>query len=148
MAVHRPFQERRWAWVKALLGIGMFESTFAITQSKAAYATSLAKKIVAGEADSGQLQAALGAEWTTLWAIMAISLANVALGVWRPKLQASKKKWPLSGGTEGPTVRFKALGAWVGGGPYQCFVHPKLLGGNSFRTCTIETGDPSRQFPR
>ena len=90
MAVHRPFQERRWAWVKALLGIGMFESTLAITQSKAAYATNLAKKILAGEAESGALQAALGSEWTTLWAIMAISLANVALGVWRPKLQGRK----------------------------------------------------------
>lgn len=35
MAVHTPFQEMRWVWIKALLGLGMFESTLAIIQSKA-----------------------------------------------------------------------------------------------------------------
>lgn len=86
MAVHRPYQDKRWAWVKALLGIGMFESTLAITQSKAHYATELARKIASGEPQVDALRAALHSEWTTLWAIMAISIANVALGVWRPRL--------------------------------------------------------------
>lgn len=86
MAVHRPYQDKRWAWVKALLGIGMFESTLAITQAKAHYATDLAQKIASGELQVDALRTALHSEWATLWAIMAISIANVALGVWRPRL--------------------------------------------------------------
>ncbi len=87
MAVHRPFQEKRWAWVKALLGIGMFEATLGITQSKAHTALVLAQKIAAGEAEQAALATAIHSEWTALWAIMGISLANVVLGVWRPRLK-------------------------------------------------------------
>lgn len=90
MAVHRPYQQRRWAWVKAATGIGMFESTFAITQSKAHTAAVITRQIAAGEAPADALGTALASEWTTLWAILAISLANVALGVWRPKLEGRK----------------------------------------------------------
>lgn len=86
MAVHRPFQEMRWVWVKALLGLLMFESTFAIVQSKANTAAGLASKIAAGEQQQVALSTAIAAEWTTLWAILALSLANVVLGVWRPRL--------------------------------------------------------------
>lgn len=86
MAVHHPFQELRWVWVKALLGLSMFESTLAIIQSKADYAAKLAAKIAVGEADAAALATALSTEWSSLAAIMALSIANVVLGVWRPRL--------------------------------------------------------------
>jgi len=87
MAVHRPFQERRWVWIKALLGLGMFESTLAIIGSKADYATKMSAKIAAGGGDPDALQTALTYEWTTLGTIMALSIANIVLGVWRPPLK-------------------------------------------------------------
>lgn len=90
MAVHRPYQEKTWAWIKALLGIGMFEATFAISQSKAHYAAELARKIAEGEPKTEMLELALRSEWTTLWALMAISVANIALGVWRPRFKFRK----------------------------------------------------------
>lgn len=86
MAVHRPFQEMRWVWVKALLGLLMFESTLAIINSKATTAAALSQKIAAGEAQSAALQTAIATEWLSLGAILALSIANVALGVWRPRL--------------------------------------------------------------
>jgi Predicted integral membrane protein (DUF2269) len=86
MAVHRPFQEMRWVWFKALLGLSMFESTLAIIQSKANYAAKISAKIAAGEADTGALTAALHTEWLSLGAIMTLSIANIVLGVWRPPL--------------------------------------------------------------
>lgn len=86
MAVHPPFQEKRWAWIKALLGIGMFEATLGIIGSKADYAAKISLKIASGEAEADVLKSALATEWSSLFAIMALSIANVVLGVWRPAL--------------------------------------------------------------
>ena len=87
MAVHRPFQEKRWAWIKALLGLSMFEATLGIIQSKANYAAIVAAKIASGEAGAGALGSTLSSEWSSLGAIMALSIANIVLGVWRPALK-------------------------------------------------------------
>ena len=87
MAVHRPFQDMRWAWVKALLGLSMFESTLAIIQAKANYAATVSTKIAAGEAMAAELATALSSEWNSLMAIMALSIANIVLGIWRPPLK-------------------------------------------------------------
>ena len=87
MAVHRPFQELRWVWIKALLGISMFEATLAIVQSKANYAASIANKIANGEDRASDLAVALTYEWHALGAIFALSVANIVLGVWRPVLK-------------------------------------------------------------
>jgi Predicted integral membrane protein (DUF2269) len=86
MAVHPPYQEKRWAWVKALLGLSMFESTLAIIQSKANYAAKLSAQIASGAENSGLLKTAIANEWTSLFAILALSIANIVLGVWRPRL--------------------------------------------------------------
>lgn len=93
MMVHRPYQEKRWAWAKAFLGLAMFESTLAITQAKAIDAAELAAKIARNdnvqEAQS-LLAEALHSEWNVLFAILAISAAQTALGIWRPKLELPK----------------------------------------------------------
>lgn len=86
MAVHTPFQDMRWVWIKALLGIGMFEATLAIIGSKADYAAKVSREIAAGAAKSNELAAALASEWNSLFAILVLSVANVVLGIWRPRL--------------------------------------------------------------
>ena len=93
MMVHKPYQERRWAWAKAFLGFAMFESTLAITQAKAIDAAELAAQIAKNEnveAAQKLLGEALHSEWNVLWAILAISAAQTALGIWRPKLELPK----------------------------------------------------------
>lgn len=87
MAAHRPFQEKRWVWIKALLGLSLFESTLAIVQSKAEYASKISAKIVEGQAQTDALSVALATEWYSLGAIFFISIANIILGVWRPSLK-------------------------------------------------------------
>ena len=92
MLVHKPYLARRWAWAKAALGLSMFEATLAVTQSKAVAAAELAARIARGEGDSTTqplLAEALHNEWNVLYAILALSLAQTALGIWRPKLE-----WP------------------------------------------------------
>lgn len=87
MAVHRPFQELRWAWVKLLMGLLMFEATLAVVQSKANYASQLADKVAKGDPPSSSLVQALQYEWHSLVVISALSIANILLGVWRPSLR-------------------------------------------------------------
>ncbi len=86
MAVHRPFQEMRWVWFKAFLGLSMFEATLGIIQSKASYAATISVKIAAGEANADLLKTALATEWYSIGAIMTLSIANIVLGIWRPPL--------------------------------------------------------------
>ena len=90
MAVHRPFQELRWVWIKAFLGLSMFEGTLAVIQSKADYAAAIAAKIATGEEPATALDSALRSEWVSLGAIVALSIANIVLGVWRPALKLPK----------------------------------------------------------
>ena len=85
MAVHRPFHEARWVWIKALLGIAMFEGTLGAVEGTARRLAELATK---PSADTTTLPAELlRHEWLGLWTVLALSLANVALAVWRPRLR-------------------------------------------------------------
>jgi hypothetical protein len=64
----------------------MFEGTLAVIQSKAGEAARLSEKVAKGEPASDALAAAIASEWTALYAILALSVANYVLGVWRPAL--------------------------------------------------------------
>ncbi len=86
MMVQRGFQEMRWVWLKAVLGFAMFEATLAVIQAKANYGYETARKVAEGAETAEALAAALSSEWTSLYAIMALSLAQVILGVSRPPL--------------------------------------------------------------
>lgn len=87
MPVHRPYQEKRWVWLKALLGLSLFEATLAITQAKATSAAMIAAQIATGAAQPQALADVLDNEWTELASISALCIAQVALGVWRPALR-------------------------------------------------------------
>ena len=89
MLVHRQYQQKRWAWAKALLGLSMFEATLAVTQSKAVAAAELSARIAKGDnvlEAQRLLSEAIHSEWNVLYAILALSLAQTALGIWRPRL--------------------------------------------------------------
>ena len=94
MLVHRQYQQKRWAWAKALLGLSMFEATLAVTQSKAVAAAELSARIAKGDnvLEAQRLLAeAIHSEWNVLYAILALSLAQTALGIWRPRLKLKNK---------------------------------------------------------
>jgi hypothetical protein len=85
MVAHRPFLDTRWAWFKALLGLSMFEATFAIVQSKATTAAVESANVITGEGQPGALANAVANEWWSLGAVMALSIGQIVLGVWRPR---------------------------------------------------------------
>lgn len=86
MVVHSPFLDRGWVWIKAALGILMFKGVLTIISAKSDYAARIAGEMATGDAAPEALDSLLALEWGTLWAVMAISVANVVLGVWRPRL--------------------------------------------------------------
>ncbi len=86
MMVHRPFQEMRWVWAKAILGLSMFEATLAIIQAKANSAAEEATKIASGAGDAQALATIIANEWMTLYVILALAAAQIGLGIWRPRL--------------------------------------------------------------
>ncbi len=81
IAATRAFHDAGWAWVKALLGLSVFEATLVIVSSSSKEA-----ELVAAVANPAVLDSLLRAERNTLWLLVALSVANVVLAVWRPKL--------------------------------------------------------------
>lgn len=87
MAAHTPFLGMRWAWVKAVSGILMFKGVLTVIGAKADHAAAVSRRIANGEVSAEVLEAAIAYEWLTLWTVLALSAANVVLGVWRPRLK-------------------------------------------------------------
>lgn len=104
IAVHRPFIDARWAWMKALLGIVVFEGTLVnidgTAQQLASIAAAAVETAAAAAVDTGTasgtdtpsneravVAALLRTEWLGSWTMVALSLVNVLLAVWRPRLQ-------------------------------------------------------------
>jgi Predicted integral membrane protein (DUF2269) len=87
IAAHRPFHDLRWVWVKAALGISMFEAILGLSQSKANEAAALSAKMAQGEDHAATLATTLAYEWHALAVVFAISVANIVLGIWRPILK-------------------------------------------------------------
>jgi hypothetical protein len=77
----RAYIDAGWAWLKALLGLSVFEATLTIVGSSRKQA-----EVMAAAADPALLDALLRSERNTLWLLLVLSAANVALAVWRPRL--------------------------------------------------------------
>jgi hypothetical protein len=86
IAVNRAFHNAAWAWVKALLGVSVFEGTLVTINASARHAAELATLAANGQGDAAQLAQVLRTERGGLWIMMALSLVNIVLAVWRPRL--------------------------------------------------------------
>ena len=87
IAAHPPYMKARWAWVKAALGLSMFEGTLVGIQGPAEHAATITARAAAGEIDPARVPELLHDEWRTLWFILALAIVNVALAIWRPRLR-------------------------------------------------------------
>lgn len=81
LAATRSYQSAGWAWVKALLGLAVFQATLLIVGSSRKQA-----ELAAAAADPTLLDALLRSERNTLWLLIALGIVNVVLAVWRPRL--------------------------------------------------------------
>ncbi len=85
MIVHKPFMDKGWALVKALMGILMVKAVLGLVGAKASAAADFAKQIAAGEMTEVSLEKAVSGEWGMIWLILLLIAVNYVLGVWRPR---------------------------------------------------------------
>ena len=86
MGINRAYQDAGWAWVKLASGLLVFEWGFVAIQGPMQQEAELSARALAHEVDPATLASSLGAEWNSLWVMLAIATANVILGIWRPRL--------------------------------------------------------------
>jgi hypothetical protein len=86
IAFHRGFHDAGWAWLKAATGILVFESGFVGVLGPMQQEAEQSALALAGKVDPATLGESLIAERNTLWVLLAIAVANVVLGIWRPRL--------------------------------------------------------------
>jgi len=92
IAIHHPFQNLKWVWVKALLGIPVFEGTLSLIGAKADRANAMAQRMLEGEVSRDAIERAVASEWQHLGLILALSVVNVLIGVWRPSFARKATK--------------------------------------------------------
>lgn len=83
LAATRGYLGARWAWAKTLLGLSVFQATLLVVGS-ASKQGELAAAAAAG--DGALVDALLRSERLTLWLLIVLSVVNVLLAVWRPRL--------------------------------------------------------------
>lgn len=89
VAANTAYANAGWAWLKAALGISMFEGTLLTVAASARHAAELSALAAAGQGDPLQLAEVLRTERGGLWLLLAVAIANVIIAVWRPRLKSS-----------------------------------------------------------
>jgi hypothetical protein len=75
-----------WALAKLISGILVFEWGFVAVQGGMQREAEMSTRALAGTLDAAKLGTALAAERNSLWILLALAVANVALGIWRPRI--------------------------------------------------------------
>jgi len=95
IAANKAYVDAGWAWLKALLGISMFEGTLLTVAGSARRAAELSSMAAAGQVDRDQLAEVIHTEWGGLWLLLILSLVNILLAVWRPRFQRRPMHPPI-----------------------------------------------------
>lgn len=88
--ISRQLRNALWVWLKVGLGIPVAQVCLGPVRSGAREAAALMAQALAGHPDPEALGEALYREWAGLWMVIVISLLNIALAVWRPRMVTAK----------------------------------------------------------
>ena len=88
IAATSAFQNAGWAWAKAATGILILEGGLHVLGPIQEEAKRGVGPLAAGAVGVGPV---LTAEANTLWVLLGVSAANIALAIWRPRLPKSAR---------------------------------------------------------
>jgi hypothetical protein len=80
------YHDAGWVWIKAATGISIFEGGLLYVLGPIQEAAKTSADALAGHLNPALVSQSFSAERNTLWVLLAVAAANVALGVWRPRL--------------------------------------------------------------
>ena len=93
MAAHPPYLSKGWALLKAGFGIIVFKGTLHLVGAHDDYAGQLNALVAEGTAlPTTALNGALAYENLMIWTLLWLSIANVVVGVWRPRFVKESRK--------------------------------------------------------
>lgn len=99
MALNDVYKNAGWVWVKLATGVLILEGTLVYVQAPMERAANDARSALEGEFDLSSLGSVLGAEWSSIWVILAVAVVNIVLGVYRPRIlrqSAANSETPAS----------------------------------------------------
>jgi hypothetical protein len=86
IAVNRAFHNAGWAWAKLVSGVLIFEWGLVGIQGPMQQEAELSAHALAGSGDVAALAASIRPEEMSLWILLVVTVVNVMLGIWRPRL--------------------------------------------------------------
>lgn len=85
MAVHYPFMDAPWVWIKAVSGVLVFEATLGSIDGPADQAAAASARAVAGEISLAEMAVLVNDKWVAWWVLLGLAVANVVFAIWRPR---------------------------------------------------------------
>lgn len=106
MGINRTFGAAGWVWAKALIGLMLVKAVITLTHPAARDLAAHAAReaTAAGAVTADAVAQLLRMEWNGAWVALALTVAAIAFGVWRPRLSDlpraddSRKGAPAIGG--------------------------------------------------
>jgi uncharacterized membrane protein YgdD (TMEM256/DUF423 family) len=85
-AMNQAYMNSGWAIAKLASGIVLFEGTLVAVHGPARRAAEQSAKALADGKPEVVLSGTMSNEWLGISVVLAVAIANVALGVWRPRI--------------------------------------------------------------
>ncbi|MFP4147808.1 MAG: DUF2269 family protein [Halorhodospira sp.] len=85
MAFYAGFRQAGWVWIKAIISYSIFSASLAFVHGNAIQVASGAEAAAAGRIEIEAIPRHVNNEPLVLWVVLIICIANVVLGVWRPR---------------------------------------------------------------
>ncbi|MDG1066315.1 MAG: hypothetical protein P8O91_08870 [Luminiphilus sp.] len=84
------FHSAGWAWLKLATGVVMFEGTLLAVQGPIQREANLTRQFLSGDLEASALAISFDTISYSIIVLGSVALANVVLGIWRPRLGRRK----------------------------------------------------------